>query len=390
MRAGMPRLLGLVRDQLPSCVTESDWLDMLAIGQEENLLPWLAARLISLQNQLPHSVGEQVLEVSRQARHQAFLWSATLKHLLSAFHERGITAISLKGPWLAERLYGDAALRAYSDLDFLVHPRNWIAMEHTLSELGFSPRGPRDDRHRHWQRDGIHVEPHFRLTNPVEFDLDPEGIWKRSRVSDFHGAPGRLLAPSDELLFLCVHAVRHCFERLNLVLDLNLAFRQLSLPDMSDYARSSSELKNALGFSWSLATRLENLPPLFAPLAAWLDSNSHLERIADRVWQRFMLHPVSSPTWFTARRFYFQMNASGWTDIPNRIRYARILLNRLTGRYFLAYQDFDFAARFNLYRNWQVRMLRPIRLLLKIARLSRLRSRSNRHSSLLTGSAGAN
>jgi Uncharacterised nucleotidyltransferase len=388
MRAGMPCLLGLLRHQQLACATESEWQDVLAIAQEENLLPWLASCLSSPQNQLPSSVSVSVLEICRQARHQAFLWSATLKHLLAAFHLRGIAVISLKGPWLAERLYGDASLRCYCDLDFLVRSCDWNAMEYTLSELGFSPLGPADDRHRRWQRAGIYIEPHFQLANPVVFDLGIEGVWSRARVSEFHGAPGWLLAPADELLFLCVHAVRHCFERLSLLLDLNLAFRQLPQEDMSNYGRRSSELKNALALCWIMATRLEDLPPLPASSAAWLASHPHLEKIAGREWQRSMLRPASSINWLAADLFYVRMNTYGRSRFPNHLRCARILLDHLTGRYVLASQDFDFAARFNLYRNWQVRMLRPVRLLLKMARLTHFTLKRYRQSSPLPDSAG--
>ena len=47
--------------------------------------------------------------------------------------------ISLKGPSLAERLYGNAALRTRYDLDFLVREPDLGRAEQILQEMGFAP-----------------------------------------------------------------------------------------------------------------------------------------------------------------------------------------------------------------------------------------------------------
>ena len=198
MRAGMQCLLDIVGERAqPNAVTESEWLSALDIAEEENLLPWLAGRLSRVSAQLPDSVCLRVEEIRREAQQKAFAWSAALKHLLRAFQQRGIPVISLKGPWLAERLYRDAALRSYSDLDFLVRRSDWIEAEKLLRDLGFSPSGPTNVRHRHWRGGGIDIELHIRLEHPVDFHWGTEALWSRARLSDFHGVPGWLLAHSD-------------------------------------------------------------------------------------------------------------------------------------------------------------------------------------------------
>jgi len=384
MRAGMQRLLELLREQPPPpCVAESEWLDALAIADEENLLPLLAARLSAFEDQLPPSVSAPLAEVRRTAQQEAFLCSATLKHMLSAFHERGIPVISLKGPWLAERLYGDAALRSYSDLDLLVRPRDWAACEHLMSELGFSPCVRSDDRHRSWRRAGFKVEAHFRLANPLDFDVDTGGIWNRAQLSEFRGVPAWLLAPSDELLFLCLHAVYHCFERLRLVVELSSAFRQLPLPNVAACGQRGSELESVLALSRLLVRRFEGYPSLTEPPAAWLNAIPRLERVADRIWQRCLLHQAAPTEWQTSHRLYLAMEARAWPRFLRRIRHSRNLLTRFIDA------DFELAARFHLRRNWQVWILRQFRLLPKVARLSLSRLREHRQS-LLADSANAN
>jgi hypothetical protein len=369
MRAGMQALLRQLRDQpQPSCMAESEWRDVLAIAREENLLAWLATHLSSAPSQLPPAIGASIAEMRRQARHEAFLWSATLRQTLSAFHERGIPVISLKGPWLAERLHGDAAFRSYSDLDFLVRPRDWNTVERTLSESGFSPCDRGDDRHRRWRRAGICVEPHYRLENPLDFDLDTEGLWNRALLSEFRGIPAWLLALSDELMFLCVHAVRHCFERLSLLLDLSLAFRAFPLPDASSFGRRGGELKNVLALSRMLVSRFEDSSAAASP--AWSAAHAQLDRIADRIWQRCVLERAAPIDWRTNHRLFLAMEASPWSRFLRRLRNARILRTRLVD------SDFDLAARFRLRRTWQVWILRQIRLVCKTVRASLSRTKT--------------
>jgi len=361
----MECLLKLLREQpLPAAAAESEWLDVLTICEQENILPWLASRLTSLSDQLPQSISAELAEIRRQARQEAFAWTAELKQMLAAFHQRGIPVISLKGPWLAERLYGDASLRCYGDLDFLVRPSDWNAVEDTLRELGFAPVGPSDDRHREWERGGVHVEPHFRLQNPVDFDWDTEAVWRRAVLSEFHGVPGWLLAPVDELRFLSIHAVLHGFGSFKLLLDVNLAFQKLSLPDDFVNEPGDSVLQNSVALCWVLAAPFGTNPSLPGLSPDFIASRPYLQMTADRIWEHLTLGP-SSPSWRTVRRMFVDMEAPGWPRFRRRMRYglaaAHIALTCLDEA------DFVFAARFHLRRSWQVRMLRPIRLLTREA-----------------------
>jgi len=58
------------------------------------------------------------------ARHQVML--RHLRHLADAFHDAGVPAAVLKGPWLRERAYRNSRHRTFSDLDILV-PRSSLA-----------------------------------------------------------------------------------------------------------------------------------------------------------------------------------------------------------------------------------------------------------------------
>jgi hypothetical protein len=348
-----------------------DWLAVLQVAGEENLLSWVSARVLSTQENLPADVRQSLLAINQEAQRTAFLWTSTLKHTLAAFHQRGIPVISLKGPWLAERLYGDAALRSSSDLDLLVQPIHVPVAEDVLCELGFVPCGHWDDRHRRWRRTNIDIELHHNVENPLIFDFGIEQAWERALCSQFHGAPGWLLAPADELRFLCLHAIRHAFECLSLLLDLTLAFRLLPLPDASAFAGRNSELRNVMVLNWMMARRLEIPLPLPSVPLEWLTDRIRLEKLADRLWQQRVAKPGPALVTGSTRGFHFlalfnffvETEAPGWRRALRRLRYSRVLLTRPIEA------DFAFAARLKLHRSWQAIMLRPIRLLLKTARI---------------------
>jgi hypothetical protein len=385
MRAGMQGLLHLLRDEPgPACASESEWLDVLALAEQENLLPWLAARLRSIHDQLPPSVSRQAAEHRRQAQREAFVWSAALRHMLSAFHARGIPVVALKGPWLADRLHGDASLRSCSDLDFLVRPSDWNSVERMLSELGFSPCDRGDDRHRRWRGGDICVEPHYRLENPLDFDIDTESLWNRARLSEFRGIPAWLLAPSDELMFLCIHAVRHGFERLSLLHDLRFAFRQFPLPGVSAGGPRSSEIECAVALSFMLARRFEGSPSFPAASPVELRISPRLEETANRMWLRCLRQPAAPLEWRSVHRLYLEMETRDWTRLLRRFRHTRILLTRLID------PDFAFAARFHLRRTWQVWLFRQIRLAVKFVRISQFAPPKSQQPSTLPNSVRAN
>ena len=52
------------------------------------------------------------------------------------FAERNIEVLPLKGPVLAEALYGDVTMRAYNDLDLLVRRENFHRAEVLLLDRG--------------------------------------------------------------------------------------------------------------------------------------------------------------------------------------------------------------------------------------------------------------
>jgi hypothetical protein len=109
-----------------------------------------------------------------------------------------------------------------------------------------------------------------------------------------------------------------------------------------------------------MATRLA---PQIAQLEACytaIPDRGSLEKTAERLWQERMRRPAPKLDWRTKHVFLLSIERRGWDRLRARAQHLRILLTRLIT------DDFAFAARFRLYRTWQVRMLRPVRLMLRV------------------------
>jgi hypothetical protein len=112
----------------------------------------------------------------------------------------------------------------------------------------------------------------------------------------------------------------------------------------------ASHLNPALSTSFQL-------PPTIHPVHAL-----QLQQTADRLWLTLLNQPSQPLDWRAQHRFYLELQRPGWTRLRLRFRHLRILSTRAIEA------DFVFAASFGLHRNWQVRLLRPIRLLTQSSR----------------------
>jgi Uncharacterised nucleotidyltransferase len=356
----MQCLLDLLRAPANACkVSEPEWMTMLDLAEEERILPWTAACLKPVIGASTSRLAERLHEIDQKTRLQTFVWTSTLKSALAAFHRAGVPVISLKGPWLAERLYGDTAFRTYTDLDLLVHTADIARAEDLLGALCFIPAGRRSQYDRKWRRHGVIVELHHDVENPLIFDFGIERAWNRAQLSQFQGVPAWLLEPSDELLYLCLHGAKHRFERLSHILDLTFAFRCFPPPQTAAQMRRGNEWENVLAFGWMIATRFDPEIPTPEGMDCRIRNRLALSKLADELWQERMINTPSVVHWPAKYSFFLQIEPSRWRRLSTRARQWRILLTRLSDA------DFEFAERVSLHRSWQVKLLRPIRLLLK-------------------------
>lgn len=161
-----------------------------------------------------------------------------LTELLGRCRGRGVPVIPLKGPALAERLYGDRALRECWDLDLLVPPRATAAVRDLLAAHGYTPAAETPfgaeavasllestcecafvrRRQEFWYVVDVHWHVAWRWHADAAMLAD---LWAEARPASFGGVEAWGLSPEWELLFLMVHAARHRWQPLKWLVDVH-------------------------------------------------------------------------------------------------------------------------------------------------------------------------
>lgn len=163
--------------------------------------------------------------------HNAYLENAVVR-ITKALAERGVTALTFKGPVLAAAAYGDLGLREFIDLDILVRPSDLGQCRETLAALGYQSEysGLGDEDKAFFQSYQetfnsddwlVPLDVHSRL-NPRYFAYAPEGeaLFRRAVNFDLRSGGVKTLANTDLLIHLCAHGAKHGWDSLGWILDI--------------------------------------------------------------------------------------------------------------------------------------------------------------------------
>jgi hypothetical protein len=152
--------------------------------------------------------------------------SAMLLKILNLFTAKGILAVPLKGPVLAEKVYGDISLRQFSDLDILVKKEDVIKVQNLLVGCGYEPElkldGKRGSQYLEFENSisffhnkcGPSIDLHWEMTG--RYLLTPlylEAFEGKLQQSVFLNQ--KVLSIPDDILliYLCLHGTSHCWDR---------------------------------------------------------------------------------------------------------------------------------------------------------------------------------
>jgi hypothetical protein len=203
-----------------------DWAQLADNLRDRKLLPVLGPRILELAHGQASEGFVATVERATAAtqRHGNFLL-LMCERVMAALAEAQIRAGPLKGPVLAEAIYGDPGKRLSSDIDVLVAPEDLQAAVEVVRGLGY---GPPTDR---VGRDGLPLL-HYALEHergelpPVELHWRIhwyERTFAKERLLpplDDH-VKYRLPLPADELAALLLFYARDGFVDLRLATDLS-------------------------------------------------------------------------------------------------------------------------------------------------------------------------
>jgi hypothetical protein len=262
------RLAELVRPPL-------DWILLLRLASEHGLVPLLERHLREIETErLPEDF---LLSLRREAREnsiRALFLSAELQRVLVALRAGGISAVTYKGPTLAERAYGDASLRSFNDLDIVIPQKFMTVVREGMASLGYRTKLAKERFVAVSQRDipgeyaFVHEANGARIEIHTEFTLrhfpripDLEGMIERASTLSCGGKEIPVFAVEDDLLLLAVHGAKDLWARLLWVADVAELVKQSKQFDWTEAFARAESMKSArmLRLSLTLATEIPGL-----------------------------------------------------------------------------------------------------------------------------------
>lgn len=178
-------------------------LPLLANGA---LIPAVSKEKLKQAYYITLSRGMMLYEVFRKA--------------VSVLRANDIDLIVLKGAYLAEKLYGDIALRQFSDIDLLIREQDGEKAQAVLKEAGFTSNDfslaafiRQHVGFEHYPQlvfQGGAIELHVRLNRTGEqFQIQTESVWKNVQKLSLQGIEVNVPNLPDLLIHTCVHLHKH-------------------------------------------------------------------------------------------------------------------------------------------------------------------------------------
>ena len=275
-----------------------DWAALYKVAEQHLMLPLLNVRLQKFSDDVvPPDISQKLQEYCRAHALLTLRLIAELFRLTARFAARNIETLAIKGPILSLRCYGDPGLRHFTDLDFIVRGRDIGRCIEAMIELGYEPRIPlaaiaaeRTPGEYVFRLPEtrliveFHTEHTFRY-HPRRLQLDKVFERKACISLDRHCVPA--LSVEDELVFSCIHAAKHLWERLAWVADVAaLLSHQRSL----DWRRAESAAaevgaERMFRVGLQLATDLLTVP-LPPHVANYVESDATAVRLALQIAER--------------------------------------------------------------------------------------------------------
>jgi hypothetical protein len=225
---------GEISDRIRAAVeNDVDWMALIRLAMRHDVMPLLCR---SLEQVCPDRVPEGIFAPLR-ARYQAQAaqarrYAEELLRILSLLEDHGIPAVPYKGPTLAQRLYGDLALREFGDLDIMIVERDVPRAQDLIRRHGYDfaclkdaselARYVRTNRELQFSGPGgMRLELHWRFAlQTAGVKHDPERFLQRMEMISLAGAQVPSLPLEVYFLILSLHGTKHKWRQLKLICDI--------------------------------------------------------------------------------------------------------------------------------------------------------------------------
>jgi hypothetical protein len=350
-----------------------DWNKLLRLAGEHRVIPPVYLALAASPGMVPAPCLEALRFRFQTGARQSLLLSSELFRIVDHLESCGIAALAYKGPVLAHLLFDDVTGRQFGDLDLLVRESQVSRATRALAQLGYHPglelttREERDHLATGYECPfngplGRHiVELKWRvLPRFYSIDFAIDALFERAVPVELEGHSIPTLGSEDLFLVLCVHAAKHAWNQLSLLLDIAGLIRRGGLDWKLIFEQASAlGIERLLEVNLLLANQLlgTTLPPRTGPQVPPAPSLRLLEQVRQILAEGEPIDTASLPYFLLMMRL-----RENWGD---RARFLGRLLGTPSAAEWSAIHLPE--ALSPLYR-----LVRVFRLLGKLASLARV------------------
>lgn len=270
-------------------VKEIDWDLFLVLVNHHRVYPLIYLKMKNIENKI---IPSQVLRILhkkyKENTFKMLLLSAEMESISKIFTEKNIRLLFLKGPVIAEDIYGDISLRTSKDLDILIPTNDLSKADKLMLYHGYKREQSivSFDKWRwmthhvtyyHPQKE-VQIEIHWRLHPAPGKEPSFDDLWKRKRVSTLTTYRVHFLGKEDLLTYLVSHGARHGWFRLRWLVDIDKIIRK-KIDNKENISLLLKEYvhNNYIGQAIVLANKLLN-----TPIPEEINSISKVKRISKK------------------------------------------------------------------------------------------------------------
>ena len=303
-----------------STVTDAHHLIELAV--KEGMAGFLYKSLLKsgmLETLNPHHQQRLYTTYYLTIRHNLKLIHA-LNEILKPLMQKQVQVILMQGISLLQQVYRDIGLRPMNDMDFWVLPNQYTDLVDSLVSQGFEKNSLYPDT---FSKGEVVLDIHTHIlggdriiSRDLLINLSQEEIFQNARLINIENTAALCLDPSDQFLYLSMHAMKHNLERLIWLADIKSLVAEWVSADWKALVIRAEQLGQEATLFYMLYV-LTNIFTLKLPseissyLAGW-QPNIVERRILDR-----RISGSAIPTWS-----HLVLISAG-KGIPERLSFVR-------------------------------------------------------------------
>lgn len=250
-------------------INDIDWDLFLELGRHHRLYPLVYSKLNNLDKKLlPQNVLQSLQHEYKYNTFKMIQLSGEMDFVSRLFSENQIRLLFLKGPVIANDIYGDISLRTSKDLDILLPRDDLKKADELLLNFGYEreeiPFGKLKWMNHHISyfhpQKKIELEIHWRTQPPFTKEPSFDELWERKRISDFTSFPIYFLGKEDLFLYLVEHGSRHGWFRLRWLADIDQIIRLGNYNEYNNLLFENYKNNYSIGQALILVSEFFNTP----------------------------------------------------------------------------------------------------------------------------------